>query len=418
MPATDPGGATGIGGERGVPGKAFSPLDVELAARLESLTQQQLRRALREIASPPGTVCAMGGRTLLNFGSNDYLGLASHPRLKQAADDAAGQYGAGSAASRLISGSLSPHHRLEEALAEFKQAERALMFSSGYAAALGTIPALLGRDDFVVIDKLSHACLVDAARLSGATLRVFRHNDLDHLEKILRQCRTAEPGGAKTCRHILVVTESVFSMDGDFAPLARLVELKERHGAWLMVDEAHATGLFGAQRSGRIEQESVRGRVEVQMGTLGKALGAAGGFITGSATLIDYLVNRARSFVFSTAPSPAVAAAALAGMEVVRSEEGEMRLERLRENVRAFRALAGQEESEASPIVPVPVGDEAAAMALAERLFAQGIYAPAIRYPTVGRGRARLRLTFSAEHTPKQVRQLAESLSEQQVKVK
>lgn len=399
----------GQGAERHDRGRRASAFEAELAARLEALERQTLRRRLREIDSPPGPICRMAGQSLINFGSNDYLGLANHPRLKEAGTEAIQRYGAGSAASRLLGGSLAPHHRLEEALAEFKHTERALSFSSGYAAATGTIPALVGPNDFIVIDKRVHACLVDAARLSGAKLRVFRHNDLDHLEEILRQCRKTNPAQAEATRAILVVTESVFSMDGDFAPLAELVELKERHGAWLMVDEAHGTGFFGEARSGRIEAEGVRGRVEVHMGTLGKALGAAGGFIAGSGTLIDYLVNRARSFIFSTAPPPAMAAAARAGLAIVRSAEGERRAADLRANVEMFHKARGSRPSgkRTAPIVPVMVGAEAAAVALAERLLAAGVYAPAVRFPTVARGQARLRLTFTAEHSREQIEKLA-----------
>jgi len=397
------------GAERLDCGRGASAFEVELAARLEALERQTLRRRLREIDSPPGPICRMAGQSLINFGSNDYLGLASHSRLKEASVEAIRKYGAGSAASRLLGGSLAPHHRLEEALAEFKRTERAISFFSGYAAATGTIPALVGPNDFIVIDKLVHACLVDGARLSGAKLRVFRHNDLNHLDGILRQCRKIEPAQAETPRAILVVTESVFSMDGDFAPLAELVELKDRHGAWLMVDEAHGTGLFGYTRSGRIEAVGVRGRVEVQMGTLGKALGAAGGFIAGSGTLIDYLVNRARSFIFSTAPPPAMAAAARAGLGIVQSSEGGRRVADLLANVDMFHTARGSRPSEerTAPIVPVMVGAESAAVELAERLFAAGVYAPAVRFPTVARGQARLRLTFTAEHSREQIEKLA-----------
>ncbi len=239
------------------------------------------------------------GGTFLNFSSNDYLGLASHPTLNEAVIKAIKKYGAGSGASRLICGSLAPFHELEEALAAFKGTEAALGFSTGYAAAIGTIGALLGKDDIIVIDKLVHACIVDAARLSGAKLRVFAHNDLNDLEDILKWANKKKLQVANCKSQILIVTESIFSMDGDAAPLREIVMLKEKYGAWLMVDEAHATGLYGKNRRGLAEEFEVSDRIEIQMGTFGKAVGASGGYICGSRSLIDFLVNRARSFIFS-----------------------------------------------------------------------------------------------------------------------
>src|SRR5438552_13669006 len=262
----------------------MNDLDRELTQRLALLREQGLARELRRIASPQSPRLQIGGKTLLNFSSNDYLGLANDPALKAAAISAIERYGAGSGASRLICGSLAPHHELEETIATFKGTAAALSFSTGYAAALGTICALLNKDDLIIVDKLVHACIVDAARLCGAKLRVFAHNDLDDLEKILRWA----DGRSRITHHAsrspdhqprtLIVTESVFSMDGDHAPLREIVELKEKYGAWLMVDEAHATGLYGANRRGLAEALGVSKRVEIQMGTLGKALGAAGGY--------------------------------------------------------------------------------------------------------------------------------------------
>ena len=301
--------------------------DRELTERLGALHAQGLHRELRRVDSPPGTRIQIGGRTLLNFSSNDYLGLANDPFLKEAAIQAVEKFGAGSGASRLICGSLAPHHELEEALANFKGAEAALSFSTGYATAIGTICALLGKDDVIVLDKLVHACIVDAARLCGAKIRVFAHNDLDDLEKILKWAnRVQSPESRVQSRgQLLIVTESIFSMDGDAAPLREIVALKEKYGAWLMVDEAHATGLYGKNRRGLAEESGVSGRIEIQMGTLGKAVGASGGYICGSRPLIDFLVNRARSFIFSTAPVPAAAAAATAGIRFIQSSEGERR---------------------------------------------------------------------------------------------
>jgi 8-amino-7-oxononanoate synthase len=385
----------------------MSGFENELKARLEALEKQNLRRYLRRIDSAQGVHIALSGRDVLNFSSNDYLGLATHPRLQEAASKATQDYGTGSGASRLICGSVAPHNRLEEALAEFKGVERALVFATGYATAVGTIAALVSAGDIVVIDKLAHASIVDGARLSGAKLRVFDHNDLADLEKILKW--SAEQRG-KSGR-VLIVTESLFSMDGDKAPLQEIVELKERHDAWLMVDEAHATGLFGANRRGLIEEQGLSGRVEVQMGTLGKALGSAGGYIAGAGVLIDFLVNRARSFIFSTAPPPSVSAASIAGIEVVRSKEGKDLLRNLRANVATFCELGKTvPPGENSPIVPWNVGDEASAMNASESLLRAGFLVPAIRYPTVARGKARLRITFSAAHRAEQVESLVAAL--------
>src|SRR5438477_1346661 len=308
----------------------MSEFEEELATRLEAVREQGLYRGLRRINSPQLPHTQVDNKTLLNFSSNDYLGLANHPLLKEAAARGIERYGAGSGASRLICGSLAPHHELEQALAGFKGTEAAIAFSSGYAAALGTICALIDAHDVIVIDKLVHACIVDAARLCGAELRVFPHNDLNGLAKILRWADRRNAGlGARRRPRTLIVTESVFAMDGDFALLRELLDLKEQHGAWLMLDEAHATGLYGEKRRGLAEEFGVAERIEVQMGTLGKALGAAGGYICGSRVLIDYLVNRARTFIFSTAPVPAGAAAATAAIHLIQSDEGQTRRNQL-----------------------------------------------------------------------------------------
>lgn len=380
-----------------------------LNAELAGIDAANLRRVLREVASPQGARLHLAGGEVLNFSSNDYLGLANHADLKTAAAAAIEEFGAGAGAARLISGSQSPHHALEQALVDFKGTEAALTFSSGYAAALGTIPALVGSGDVVVVDKLVHASLVDAAKLSGAKLRVCKHNDLDDLARILEW---AEGQGGRT----LVVAESVYSMDGDLALLLNLVELKEKHGAWLLLDEAHATGLFGKSRRGLAEEFGVADRVEVQLGTLGKALGAAGGCICGSGDLIELLRHRARSFVFSTAPVPAQAAAARAGIEVVQSPEGEERRTRLWRLVDELKngliARGWKLPVVQSAILPLIVGDEAEAVALSERLLEAGVWVPAIRYPTVARGEARLRVTVSADHSVAEIQQLLEALGE------
>jgi 8-amino-7-oxononanoate synthase len=382
------------------------------------LEAHHLRRQLRTVQSLPRQRVATPQGVLVQFSSNDYLGLAQHPMIRAAAAEGASA-GAGAGAARLVSGTFEAHASLERVLAEFKGAERALTFTSGYAAALGVIPALVGPGDCVVLDRLSHACLVDAARLSGARLRVFRHNDVEDLDRILRWAGEARRRGFRRAAgamamagegmtggqgegRVLIVTESVFSMDGDRAPLREIVDCKDRHGAWLMVDEAHATGMAGAGRRGVIEELGLEGRVEVPMGTLGKALGSAGGFVTGSAALIEFLVNRARSFVFSTAPPPAVAAAAMAAVGVVRAATGAELVARLHANVDALhRGLAGQGWTlppPVSPILPLHIGEEDAAVRVAGALRDEGFLVPAIRYPTVARGRARLRVTVSAAH--------------------
>ena len=381
----------------------------ELTRRLEALESQNLRRVLRRIDSPQSTRVTLGGRSVLNFSSNDYLGLATHPMLQAAAEKALRDFGAGAGASRLICGSLGVHHDLEEALADFKGTEKALVFATGYATAIGTITALVSTSDVVVLDKLVHASIVDGARLSGAKLRVFGHNDLNDLESILKWADAKPPGEGG---RVLIVTESLFSMDGDFAPLAEIGELKETYGAWLMVDEAHSTGLFGTKRSGMVEKLGLEGRVEIQMGTLGKALGSAGGYIAGAEVLVDYLVNKARSFIFSTAPPPSVSAASLAGMEVVRSNEGNELVMRLRANIEQFCTESGVKcAGKNSPIVPWLVGSEVDALRFAAKLLKAGFFAPAIRYPTVARGEARLRFSFSAAHTSEEVSALARAVA-------
>lgn len=392
----------------------MAAFEADLEQRLNSIRESGLWRELRQLDSPQGRRVQISGRSLLNFSSNDYLGLAQHPALIAAAQRATQDFGAGSGASRLICGSLAPHHALEEALAAFKGTEAALAFSTGYAAAVGTITALLDKDDVIIVDKLVHACCVDAARLCGAKLRVFRHNDLNDLEDILKWAETQSAGKERRAR-VLVVTESVFSMDGDLAPLRNLVELKERYGAWLMVDEAHATGLFGERRRGLAEAFGVSDQIEIQMGTLGKALSASGGYIAGSRRLVDFLINRARSFIFSTAPVPAAAAAAMAGVELVAGDEGAARCQRVWTLVDLLKNLllhrGWNPGVVQSPILPLLVGDEAAAVRLATELRESDLLVPAIRYPTVARGAARLRVTVSAAHERADLEQLATALA-------
>ena len=385
----------------------------ELDQRLAEIREQGLYRELRRVDSPQSSRLTLDGKTLLNFSSNDYLGLANHPALKEAAIKAVERFGAGSGSARLVCGSLAPHHELEEALAAFKQTETALSFSSGYNTAVGAICALAGKEDVVVLDKLVHASIVDGARLSGAKLRIFSHNDLDELADILRWADQRAPvAGARRSR-TLIVTESVFSMDGDRALLRDIVALKEKHGAWLMVDEAHATGIFGANRRGLAEELGVSAQIEIQMGTLGKALGSAGGYVCGPRGLKEYLVNRARSFIFSTAPVPAAAATAKAGVELAQSPEGKGRAEKLWSLVAELKsgiaACGWKFFGDGSAIIPLIIGDESAAMSAAAALREAGIFVPAVRFPTVARGQARLRVTMTAAHESVDVAELLKS---------
>jgi 8-amino-7-oxononanoate synthase len=388
----------------------MSSLDETLKQRLAALREQNLFREPRRVDSAQGPRIEVDGRTLLNFSSNDYLGLANHPALKEAAIGAVTQFGAGAGASRLICGSLAPFHELEETLAAFKNTGAALTFSTGYATALGTICALLGREDVIILDKLVHACIVDAARLSGAKMRVFDHNDMGDLEVILKWADTKHRKQNPEAK-ILIATESVFSMDGDCAPLREMVALKDRYGAWLMVDEAHATGVIGRDGRGLADELGVGERIEIQMGTLGKALGASGGYICGSRLLVDFLVNRARSFIFSTAPAPAAAAAARAAIKLIQSPEGKKRRDALQQHIAEFKSEIQNPKSDiASAIIPLILGDEKKAVTAAAKLREQDIFVPAVRYPTVARGTARLRVTLSAAHSAKDVATLARAL--------
>jgi 8-amino-7-oxononanoate synthase len=413
-------------------------LEQDLAQRLQVIEQQDLHRVLRRVESAQTPRIRIDGQPFLNFSSNDYLGLAHHPALREAACQAVQRYGAGAGASRLICGSLDPHHQLEESLAQFKGTQAALSFSSGYAAILGTISALVDSDDIILIDRLVHASIVDAARLSRARLLVFPHRDLNAVERTLRRITQRPPAAASArphrSRRILIITESIFSMDGDVAPLRELVELKERYGAWLMVDEAHATGIYGQLRRGLVDEFSLNPLVEIQLGTLGKALGAAGGFVCGSRTLVDFLINRARSFIFSTAPVPAAAAAATRAIELVQSPEGKQlcdqlwdRVDQTRQglariwpcgwmpathNAPAIPAVTSDTRPPRghSPILPILLGPESHALQAARQLRQRGLFLPAIRYPAVARNQARLRLTLSAAHTPPDVDQLLDAL--------
>jgi 8-amino-7-oxononanoate synthase len=346
------------------------------------------------VGSPAAERLAIAGREVLNLSSNNYLGLAAHPRVIGAAREALATFGVGAGASRLISGHQLPHEEIEADLAAYKQAPAARVFSSGYAACTGVIGALAGPRDAIFADALVHASLIDGARLSRARLRVFRHAEPAHLEALLEE--TPRRGRA------LVVTDGVFSMDGDVAPLEKLADVADRHGALLVVDDAHGTGVLGPDGRGSVESRCLADRVPVRIGTLSKALGGQGGFVVGSEELADLLLHRGRSFVYSTAIAPALCAAARAALRLVR-EEPERR-DRLHANARVLRAgLAGRGYRLAgTPEVPMAVvllGRPGAALRLSERLLAAGVLAPAIRPPTVPAGTSRIRLTPMATHT-------------------
>jgi glycine C-acetyltransferase/8-amino-7-oxononanoate synthase len=366
---------------------------------LAQLDARHLLRRLRLTESAPGPVVTIEGRPVILMAANDYLGLATHPALKQAAIDAVVRFGVGSGASRLISGTLPPHADLETALARFKGAEASLVFGSGYLANIGLIPALAETGDLILADRLCHASLIDGCRLSGANFRVFRHRDLAHLEQLLSR--------RKARRLTLIVTDGVFSMDGDLAPLPDLIALAERHDARLLVDDAHGTGVMGNTGRGTLEHFGVESRLPFQMGTLSKALGGSGAYVAGPSTLIQYLVNHARSFIYTTAPPPAAAAAARAALDVIRNEpERRTRLWTNRQRwVEGLVGLGYRIADTASPIVPVLIGQADQALRLAERLLQLGVFAPAIRPPTVPEGTSRIRMTLSSEHRPEHLDQ-------------
>jgi 8-amino-7-oxononanoate synthase len=373
---------------------------------LQELADRSLLRRLRSIDAVEGTRLELENTTLTNFAGNDYLGLSQHPAVREAAIGAIDRFGLGAAASRLITGTLAPHKHLEEQLAAFKGTEAAISFSSGYAAAVGAITTIVNRQDVVILDKLAHACLIDGARLSGAQLRIFPHNDLSRLREILEWAHERYPSAK-----IWIITESLFSMDGDYSPLSELLRLKDEYGANLFLDEAHATGVIGPGGKGLAAHWGLNQRIEVQMGTLSKALGGSGGFIAGSRALIDLLINRARSFIFSTAPPPAIAAGASAALGIVQSAEGELLRDDLRRNIDSVRLGLGlSKDAIPSPIIPLIVGDENAALAAADQLQQDRFLVPAIRFPSVSRGSARLRLTLSARHSSEQVTALIRSL--------
>jgi 8-amino-7-oxononanoate synthase len=372
---------------------------------LAELEAKGLRRALEPLGPAQGPVVEVGGRTLVNLCSNDYLGLANDPRVRRAAAEAALAAGAGSGASRLVAGDLPLHGRLEEALAAFHGAEAALLFNSGYHANAGIPPALVGRGDAIFSDVLNHASIVDGAILSRADFVRFRHGDVQELSDLLARTRA---------RRRLVVTDAIFSMDGDAAPLRELADLCERHGAMLYVDEAHAVGVLGPTGAGLAEALGVKDRVDVEMGTLGKALGSFGAYAAGERRLRELLLTRARTFVFTTALPPAACGASLAALEIVRGEPARReRLQALCGRMRAGLAALGFDVSRVvSAIFPVVLGSEARALAAAAALRERGFHVKAIRPPTVPAGTSRLRVALSAGLEPAHVDGFLAALAE------
>jgi glycine C-acetyltransferase/8-amino-7-oxononanoate synthase len=364
---------------------------------LQKLEEQHLLRWLRTIASATGPSVTLENRPVILLSSNNYLGLATHPVVVEAAIAATREYGAGSGASRLVCGSLPPHQTLETALARFKGTETSLAFAAGYLANISVIPALIGKEGLILADRLCHASLIDGCRLSGAAFRVYRHRDMDHLERLLKRRSSASS--------TLIVTDGVFSMDGDIAPLADIAALAERYDAAVFVDDAHGTGVLGQEGRGSLEHCKVEGRLPYHMGTLSKALGSVGAYLAGSATFIAYLVNTCRAFTYTTAPTPASAAAASAALQVIRQEpERRARLWHNRETLAGgLTRLGYQLAASESPILPILVGHSDRALSLAEALLEQGVYAPAIRPPTVPPNTSRIRVTITADHTAEQI---------------
>ncbi len=377
----------------------------QLSQELAALETQALRRRLQALEEVlPGGKVRLAGQVLLNLSSNDYLGLALDPRLIAAAQAAAARWGTGAGASRLVAGHLALHQAVEARLADFKGTQAAVIFSTGYMANLGVIAALMGPGDAVFCDRLNHASIYDGIKLSGAVLHRFPHRDLNRLEELLRQGQGA--------RRRLIITDSVFSVDGDLAPLAELVALKDRFGAALMIDEAHATGVLGEKGAGLAEALGLSGRVEVHLGTFSKALGSLGGYVAGEQRLIEYLHNRARSFIYSTALAPPVLGAIEAALEVVAREPQPRAY--LREEAEKFRrglAQAGLDTlGSQTQIVPVLVGDNGRTLEFAARLRQQGLLAVALRPPTVPPGQARVRFSLSAAHSREDLQQALDSI--------
>ncbi len=378
----------------------------EIEERLAELERLGLHRRLRMVSGPQGPRVLLDGKPVLLLCSNNYLGLADHPKVREAAAEAAMRWGVGAGASRLVSGTMTVHRRLEERLAAFEGSEACVLFGSGYLANIGVIGALAGPGDTVFSDQLNHASIIDGCRLSRARVVVYRHLDTEHLEWSL----TRHGGQGRR----LIATDSVFSMDGDLAPLQEIVTLAREHDARVMVDEAHATGALGPDGRGAVAQAGLEQEIDVLVGTLGKALGSYGAYACADAAMVRYLINAARPLIFSTAPGPPAVAGALQALELL--VERPERVQRLRGGARALRyALAGEGfpvETDDMHIVPLIVGDERAALRLCQTMLERGVFAQAIRPPTVPAGSSRLRLAVMATHTPRELELAARAFGE------
>jgi glycine C-acetyltransferase len=375
--------------------KGFEHLEQEIAKWKE----EGVFRPLTELESDQGSRVIIRGKEVIQLSSNNYLGLTTHPRLKQAALEGVERFGAGTGSVRTIAGTFSMHEDFEKRLAEFKHTEAALVFQSGFTANVGVISSILTEEDVVISDALNHASIIDGIRLTKAQRRIYRHADLDDLEAALKETQSA--------RKRLVVTDGVFSMDGDIAPLPDIVELAEKYDALVMVDDAHASGVLGKNGRGTVDHFGLHGRVHIQVGTLSKAIGVLGGYVAGPKVLRDYLIHRARPFLFSTSHPPAVTAACQAALDVL-LEEPEL-INRLWDNTRFFKqgleSLGFNTGKSETPITPVIVGEGAKAMALSDALFEEGVYAQGIAYPTVPKGEARVRTIVTAQHTKEDLEQ-------------
>jgi glycine C-acetyltransferase len=376
-----------------------------LGEELDALRERHLFRPLRVMSSAQGPIVSVDDRRVISLSSNDYLGLTHHPRLRKAALDAVGVFGAGSGAVRTIAGTMTLHEQLEAKLAEFKDVEAVLTFQSGFSANTGVIPTITGETDLIVSDELNHASIIDGMRLSKAPRKVFPHADVGALREVLREAREKGRDGGGEHRLILVVTDGVFSMDGDIAPLPGIVEAAEEFGAAVMVDDAHASGVLGRNGRGSVDHFDLHGRVAIQVGTLSKAVGVLGGYVAGSKDLRDILIQRARPFLFSTSHPPAVAAACLEAIRVF-EEEPEL-LERLWANTRRFKAelsrLGFDIGRSETPITPVILGDSETTIRFSNRLFEEGVFATSVVFPTVALDRARIRTIVTAAHTDEHV---------------
>jgi glycine C-acetyltransferase len=364
-----------------------------LAEELDTLKSQGLYRRLRVLDDEQKAHTSFDHRSVVNLSSNNYLGLTTHPRLRERALDATRTLGVGSGSVRTIAGTMSIHMELERRLAEFKRTEATVVFQSGFTANAGTVSSILGKDDFIVSDELNHASIIDGARLSRATIKVFPHRDAKAARAIVQELPRE--------RQRLIISDGVFSMDGDLGALPALCDVADEFGCIMMVDDAHASGVFGANGRGTVDHFGLHGRVDIQVGTLSKAIGALGGYVAGSRVLIEFLYHRARPFLFSTSHPPAVAASCLAAIDVLETEP--QLIERLWDNTRFFKSglqsLGFDTGASESPITPVIVGDAALAMKLSDVLFDNGVFAQGIGFPTVARGKARVRTIVTATHT-------------------